>query len=179
MPGLLGVVTPLILSLLVCILLAGRKLSLTRLSLSVVTSQVLFHTLFVLGTPSSGFSMHAGMPGGGHHHGHGMMQMPVVSEHTITLIHGDTMMWLSHFIGAVVTVFFLYRGEQAIHRLRTLAERFGAWVRHRLAIPLRLPVTPTPARVYLVEASGWSVLSQIRASTQHRRGPPVAHRIAR
>lgn len=177
MPGPRGIGVPLLLSLMVCILLAGRKLSLARLSVSVVASQTLFHTLFVLGAPTAGAQMH--MSGGAHHHGHGMIQMPVVSEQTITLVHGDATMWVSHFIGAAVTVFFLYRGEQAIHRLRALAEQFVAWVRHRLVVPLRLPVATTPARIPVtVETSGWSVLSQLHASTLSRRGPPRVFRIA-
>lgn len=176
MPGPLGIAAPLLLSLMVCILLAGRKLSLARLSVSVVASQTLFHTLFVLGTPTTGAQMN--MPAG-HHHGHGMMQMPVVSEQTTTLVHGDATMWVSHFIGAAITVFFLYRGEQAIHRLRALAEQFVAWVRHRLVVPLRLPVATAPARVpAAVETSGWTMLSQLHASTLSRRGPPRVFRIA-
>ncbi|MGO1539899.1 MAG: hypothetical protein ACTHW3_11085, partial [Leucobacter sp.] len=115
-------------------------------------SQMLFHTLFVLGTPTSGAAMQS-MPAG-HHHGHGMMQMPAVSEHTITLVHGDTVMWLSHLIGALVTVAFLYRGEQAIHRLRAVAEQFVALVRHRLTTPIQLPVLTAPARVRPAEAGG-------------------------
>lgn len=177
MPGPVGIGVPLLLSLMVCILLAGRRLSLTRLSVSVVASQMLFHTLFVLGTPMSGSAV-PNMPAG-HHHGHGMMQMPAVSEHTITLVHGDTVMWISHLIGALVTVAFLYRGEQAIHRLRAVAEQFVVWVRHRLTTPIQLPVLTAPARVRPAEAEGWTVLSQIHASTLSRRGPPTVFRIAR
>lgn len=177
MPGLLGIVVPLLLSLMLCILLAGRKLSLTRLSVSVVASQTLFHTLFVLGTPSTGTVQQSGMPAG-HHHGHGTMQMPLITEHTMTLVHGDLTMWVSHFIGAAITVFFLYRGEQAIHRLRALAEQFVEWLRHRLAVPMRLPIASAPAGVRIAETSGWTVLSQLHASTLSRRGPPAAFRIA-
>lgn len=177
MPGPVGIAVPLLLSLMVCILLAGRRLSLMRLSISVIASQTLFHTLFVLGTPTPGAAMQ-NMPAG-HHHGHGMMQMPAVSEHTITLVHGDTVMWISHLIGALVTVAFLYRGEQTIHRLRAVAEQLVAWVRHRLTNPIQLPVRAAPTRVRPTEAKGWTVLPQIHASTLSRRGPPTVLRIAR
>lgn len=175
-PGPLGIGAPLLLSLAVCILLAGRRLSLLRLSVSVIASQALFHTLFVLGTPAASAS--AVMPGG-HHHGHAMTEpamtsAPLVSEHTAALVHGDSTMWMSHLAGAAVTVLFLYRGEQAIHRLRALAERFAAWVRRRLTEPLRVPVAVSPARVPARRAPGWSVLTQIHASTVSRRGPPAA-----
>ncbi|MGO1539958.1 MAG: hypothetical protein ACTHW3_11405, partial [Leucobacter sp.] len=43
MPGLVGIAVPLLLSLMVCILLAGRKLSLTRLSISVVARACLLN----------------------------------------------------------------------------------------------------------------------------------------
>lgn len=177
MPGPAGVVVPLLLSLMVCILLAGRRLSLMRLSVSVVASQMLFHTLFVLGTRTSGAAVQNMSVG--HHHGHQMMQMPAVSEQTITLVHGDTVMWVSHLLGALVTIAFLYRGEQAIHRLREVAEQFVAWVRYRLTTPIQFPVLVAPARVGPAEAKGWSVLSQIHASTLSRRGPPRVFGIAR
>ncbi|MDR2997573.1 MAG: hypothetical protein LBU78_05595, partial [Microbacterium sp.] len=63
MPGPLGVLAPWLLSLMVCVLLAGRKLSALRLSISVIVSQLLFHGLFVLGmiTPTGTI--------GGHVHG--------------------------------------------------------------------------------------------------------------
>ena len=48
-----GIVAPWILALAVCTLLAGRALSLVRLASSVVVSQLLFHTLFVMGSPSA------------------------------------------------------------------------------------------------------------------------------
>jgi hypothetical protein len=47
MSGVLGIVVPLVFSTLVCVLLAGRRLSILRLSLSVAVSQVMFRTLFV------------------------------------------------------------------------------------------------------------------------------------
>lgn len=172
MPAPLGIVAPLLLSLLVCVLLAGRTLSLTRLSISVMASQTLFHMLFVLGaTPSSG----GGVPSGGPHQNHGQLALalPAISGETVELIQGNTVMWASHAIGAAVTVLFLYRGERTIHRLRALAERIAAWLDRRLSAPLRVvPVSP-PARVQPAPARGWTVLAQLRASVLIRRGPPV------
>ncbi|SJN10867.1 putative integral membrane protein [Leucobacter sp. 7(1)] len=178
MPAPLGIVAPLLLSLLVCVLLAGRKLSLTRLSISVMASQTLFHTLFVLGAvPSNG----AGVPTGGPHQNHGQMAiaLPAISGETVELIQGSTVMWASHAIGAVVTILFLYRGERTIHRLRVLAERIGLWLGRRLQAPLRaVPVRP-PVRVQPRPARGWTVLAQLRASVLIRRGPPVLSGLSR
>src|SRR5699024_12779608 len=50
-PTLWGIIVAVALSTLVCVLLAGRKLSLWRLSASVVGSQALFHQLFTVFTP--------------------------------------------------------------------------------------------------------------------------------
>lgn len=68
-PGLLGIAVPWILSLMVCTLLAGRTLSLLRLSFAVAGSQLLFHALFVLGTVSA----RASAVTGGHLHDHAAM----------------------------------------------------------------------------------------------------------
>lgn len=54
LPTAMGVVVPLALSTLVCVLLAGYRLSLPRLSLSVLASQSLFHPLFSVFTPMIG-----------------------------------------------------------------------------------------------------------------------------
>lgn len=50
-PTAMGVIVPLALSILVCVLLSGRRLSLPRLTVSVGISQTLFHLLFSLFTP--------------------------------------------------------------------------------------------------------------------------------
>lgn len=52
-PTTMGLIVPLSLSILVCVALAGRRLSLPRLTVSVGTSQTLFHLLFSLFTPTA------------------------------------------------------------------------------------------------------------------------------
>ena len=47
-PTAMGIIVPLALSILVCVLLPGRRLSLARLTISVGVSQALFHLLFSL-----------------------------------------------------------------------------------------------------------------------------------
>lgn len=177
MPGILGITTPLVLSLMVCVLLAGRQLSLGRLSLSVIASQTLFHTLFVLGTPSSGSPLQAGASTG---HQHGAIALPPVTpnEQIFSLVQGDASMWASHVVGAGVTIFFLYRGEGAVHSLRALAEQLLSWAQCRRVAPLLQPATQAPARLHSAETSGWSVLAQLHTSTLSRRGPPRAFNAA-
>lgn len=50
-PSATGIIVPLTLSTLVCVLVSGRRLSLPRLTISVGISQTLFHLLFSLFTP--------------------------------------------------------------------------------------------------------------------------------
>lgn len=58
-PTAMGVIVPLALSILVCVLLSGRHLSLPRLTVSVGISQTLFHLLFSLFTPHGSASPNA------------------------------------------------------------------------------------------------------------------------
>ncbi len=63
-PGILGIVVPLALSFVACTALAGRRTSALRLGLAVAVSQVLFHTLFVLGSyrPGAEGHVHGAVP---------------------------------------------------------------------------------------------------------------------
>ncbi|UOQ59452.1 hypothetical protein MUN76_10345 [Leucobacter rhizosphaerae] len=178
-PGIAGWATPLILSLLICVALAGRNLSVIRLSVSVVASQVLFHTLFMLGTPSAalqgGASAGAGaaMP---QHHDHAAMMMippPALSPGTAELVQADPTMWLAHALGAAVTVIFLVRGERTLERLRAIATRIAAWVRIGFDAPWAQPVALHRPRVLPAEFRHRTLLSLIQTTVQCRRGPPV------
>ena len=64
-PTAMGVIVPLALSTLVCVLLAGHRLSLPRLTVSVGISQTLFHLLFSLFTPHASGSPTASAQSGG------------------------------------------------------------------------------------------------------------------
>ena len=63
-PGLLGILVPLVLATAVCVPLAGRRLSVIRVSASVIASQVLFHALFVLGSAGNASASSAGSSAG-------------------------------------------------------------------------------------------------------------------
>lgn len=124
MPGALGVVVPWILSLTVCVLLAGRRLSVIRLSASVAISQALFHVLFVLGAIEPSMAM------GGHVHG--TAPLPLADAILPAAIVPDAAMWLGHLVAAVVTVATLHRGERLLLALRDLAQQSIRWLRARL-----------------------------------------------
>lgn len=163
MPEWLGIVVPWVLSLAICTILAGRTLSLVRLSVAVLASQALFHTLFVLGAPAAG-----GLPTG-HVHGVGVLDLggDVVAS-------PDAAMWLSHAIAAALTIAALYRGERAVRRLLSLAEQVLAEARRRLARvagTIRLGLV-APPRALFVDAPAPLLL--FLTTSVRRRGPPSA-----
>lgn len=162
-PGWLGIVGPLLLSIAICTVLAGRKLSLTRLALAVGISQLLFHTLFVLGAASGTIVM------SGHHHG--AMQ---VIDTTVTLVSADSAMWVSHAIAAVITTAALFRGEQSVVRLLGAAAGVLRYVKRQLALAVSgAPVLPSIARTVPVRSERATVLRAPFHSSVARRGPPA------
>ncbi|MCP2333109.1 hypothetical protein [Actinoalloteichus caeruleus] len=171
-PAWSGVAVPLAVSVVVCVALAGRSLSLARLSVSVAASQVLFHLLFVVGADPHAAHHHHGPPvlhehHHQHHHALGT-SAAVVEPH----LHGGPSMWLWHGAAAVITVAALYRGEAALVGLRRLAAAFAAWLRHRLhVLDLRPPHAPD---VRLPRGYGDRVLLPpgYFPSACRRRGPP-------
>lgn len=122
-PGWLGIVAPLVLSAAASVLLVGARLSLWRLGVVVAVSQTLFHTLFVLGTPTTGV-------GGGHHHGAITLPMAAPGAPAAGF---DPAMTLGHAFAAVVTIAALYRGEVAVRALLRLAALLASAVRTALS----------------------------------------------
>ncbi|HOW02405.1 MAG TPA: hypothetical protein PLY19_13185 [Rhodoglobus sp.] len=162
MPGLLGLVVPLVLSVMVCALLAGRRLSLVRLSIAVTLSQLLFHTLFVLGAP------HAAVTATPGHHMTGMV-LPAVAggQHTMT---DPVLMWVGHAIAAAITIAALYNAERVVVALATLVERFRIWWGS-----VTTPTATTWARRSTAPTGTTLTLPQLRLDSDSapRRGPPV------
>ena len=142
MPGMLGIAVPWMLSLTLSTLLAGRRLSLMRLSAAVTASQLLFHALFVLGefTPTGGFRPHV----------HGAGALVLTGE--ATLVPQDAGMWLAHGAAAVVTIALLHRGERVLHALLAVASAIAAWLRRAVLVAgIARPSTPPRLR--------WAVLT--------------------
>lgn len=161
-PGLFGLVVPLALSFVVCTALAGRRLSLPRLGVAVAVSQMLFHTLFVLGSFRPGAL--------GHDHGSPLL---LSGDPSTAVVTADAAMWAGHLVAALATTALLHRGERTVGALRALAGRCVAWVRARARIAA-VSVAPAPARrvhaaIVVVVAS---VPAAVVASTP-RRGPPL------
>lgn len=173
LPGWLGILVPLVLSLTVCTALAGRRLSLWRTTASVAASQVLFHLLFVLGTPAGAAS--AGGPMGHGMHGvHGVAppESSTTSLLGADLISADLAMWCWHGVAAAATVAALYSGERALTRLRDLAGQTAEWLRHRLAVPVDARPPLPVVRVLTPDWFTGSFPARPEVSPSRRRGPP-------
>lgn len=160
MPGMLGIAVPWLLSAMVCTLLSGIRLSALRLSVSVLLSQALFHSLFVLGaiTPRGGVAPHV----------HGPLVLPSASGAVI--VPEDTGMWVAHAIAAMITVLALHRGERLVQALVDLAFAVARWLSRAVVVAPVLPVAPARPR--------WTVLvaplrAEPRLAALRRRGPPL------
>ena len=133
MPGLAGIALCAAFATLVCIALAGRRLSLPRLSVSVVASQFLFHALFSEFTASSGPVVPA------------MAGMHAVTEgaaiHATAHPAMPAWMWVAHAVAAVVTIAALRFGERAFWAVVTLVAPRAL----RMLVPTVTP-SPRPAR---------------------------------
>ncbi|MGM1015914.1 MAG: hypothetical protein ACQEW8_00030 [Actinomycetota bacterium] len=165
MPGPLGILVPWILSLMVCVLLAGRSLSITRLSASVAASQFLFHVLFVLGTVTP-----SGTAAPAHVHG-GALVLPE-SVGLSGAVAADGTMWVGHAIAALITVVALHRGERMLLTLRDLAIQAVRWMRRRLDAALVLPRVATPCRISVTPVDATRPQVYLLA-TLRGRAPPV------
>lgn len=170
-PALLGTLVAWVLATAVSVLLVGRNLSVFRLTLAVSTSQALFHTLFMLGTPS--VLGNSPVARSLHEHASSALVSAVPAQGGVALT-GDLTMWASHAFAVAVTVLALWRGEVVLRQLASLGHIFQQWIRARLntctPIPALLPHHHTSA---LATTAVWSVLAQVSSSDAERRGPPV------
>ena len=133
-PSVVSLVIALAFAGVACIALTGKTVSLVRMTVSVLLSQVAFHTLFsTIGTSSST----PVVVGGQHHHGGAVM---LLAENSAPMAHHtDGWMWLGHAIAAAITVVTLRYGESAFWRLREIAALF---VRTVFALRPVVPLLP-------------------------------------
>lgn len=164
MPGPLGILVPWVLSFMVCVLLAGRRLSVVRLTASVAVSQFLFHVLFVLGTLTPAV---AAAP-----HVHGAPLVLPAGGVPEALV-ADGMMWVGHVFAALVTIAALHRGERLLLGLRDLAQQSIRWMRRRAAVLVFLP-RPRPVVVPRVRADATVLRGALLLSPLRGRAPPLS-----
>lgn len=174
MPGLLGVVAPLVLSLLVCVAWSGRRLSLVSLSGSVLASQVVFHLLFAIGAPSGTPMLHGA--GAGIHAGHQGAIVPTtvaaVGQTGHPGTHTDATMWLWHALAGTVTVLVLHRGELLLRDLLAQTRRAAA---HLFRSPgaVGAGIVPAPSSRLCVPCANLAFHLGPGLSPLRRRGAPT------
>lgn len=172
MPGALGVAVPWVLSLAVCTLLAGRHLSLTRLTLAVGASQALFHTLFVLGAVSPASASVTN----GAHAAHGAAMTFTTTATASAHSHVDLAMLLGHVIAAMITTAVLYRGEALVRALLEIAQGARTRMRVRLGLETLLPVSPARTMPNDTHHRTPLLLGTV-VTPPPRRGPPLSFAI--
>ncbi|MDJ0349900.1 hypothetical protein [Cryobacterium sp. PH29-G1] len=148
----------------VSVVLAGKKLSLMKLSVSVAFSQLLFHLLFALGGTAGTMTV------AGHH---GSTTVLVGAASAAPAMHSGGAMWIAHTVAAVLTIVALRRGERAFWALVETART--ALVTVFIALGL---VVPTPGRTARVRAAlrrevVRTDLAVLLSPMRHRGPPPV------
>jgi hypothetical protein len=153
-PSVFGLLASFVLSASACTMLAGRTLSLGRLTASVAVSQALFHGLFSsVGTP---------VP-----IAHDMAAMgitPPLHEHSV----GG--MWLAHVIAAAITILALRYAEAAFWGLADTARLFLARL---VALAFAAPV-PLRRTLVVPERTALPADLAVLLSSMRHRGPPAA-----
>ena len=147
----------------VSVALAGKKLSLVKLSVSVGFSQVLFHLLFGLGGTAGSMTM-AG------HHGSATVIVGAASASPISPAMG--WMWIAHALAAIVTIVALRRGERTFWTLVELARTA------LVTVVIALGLVLVPLRVARLRAALHRVIEPVDLavllSPMRHRGPPRA-----
>lgn len=168
MPGAIGVLVPLAFSTMMCVLLVGRQLSLLRLSLSVAVSQLLFHTLFVLGAAQGA----APTSTANSHLAHGApLSLDVSSAPMAHTGHTGAEMWAAHAVAALVTVAMLYYAETLVSTIAAIK----GFVLKRLILVTRelVPAPVRQPRVLFQSDVNLPLPLAVYPKTTALRGPPV------
>ena len=169
-PGALAVVLSLAFGGIVCIGLAGSTLSLWRVGLSVLASQLIFHGLFAMGGAGGGLSAAPTA-----HHQAVSVILGAPGSASVHAAGHDGAMWFAHAAAGALTIAALRRGEAAI---RSLCASAGLVIRSlfeplvALASPAAPRCTPSTARVFPPRDLG------VLLGTRWRRGPPLRARAA-
>ena len=158
-----ALVVALALSVAVCGWLAGRELSLWRLSVGVLASQWLFHTLFAIGT--GGVAVTASDPSAHH--------SALVVDAAGHAGHGTHAMTLGHLVAALVTIAALRRAESAWVRLRDGVRSIVASWHAPLA---RGPLAIAPSRALIAPRPSAAHHLAVARAPATRRGPPTLAR---
>lgn len=163
-PDILLVGLTFVIAWIACVALAGRRLSLPRLAVSVGLSQFAFHAIFsVLGSPEAGAAV------SGHVHAPSVLSaVATASPSAASAGDPDLMMWLAHALAAAITTAALFRGEQAV---RAILAPFVVLVRGVVTAVQSAPAAPRRV-VPRILLSASDLLTRVGVSSASRRGPP-------
>ena len=176
MPGPLGIVVPLAIALPICTIVAGRRLSLLGISVSVAISQLLFHALFIFGTVpfalQSGHAHHS-MPETAMHGERECLDVAAAAahEHAHFLFADSPAMMIAHAVAAAITALGLYRGEIALAAiLRTGRSALGFARAVLVLVPV--PEKPDAPSVPIVTRQRRESATTVLLPVHAYRGPP-------
>ena len=168
-PDLFAVLVTALFALPLCVALAGRRLSLPRLSAAVLLSQALFHWCFSLlglstvaagGEPLPAHAHHALVPIGGF----------VPDAALAAAADPGLLMWLWHGVAAVATIALLRFGERAAHSIANFVwDALRALWRLRPGPAARPLARPLPQPRF----SGPAALAARACAATATRGPPA------
>lgn len=160
LPSLVAVVVAFVFASVVCVGLAGRRLSWWRLSTAVAASQLFFHMLLSVdfGVPAADAAVMSG-------HAHHGVAAASALESTV-LAPASPAMWGAHVVAAAVTVLVFGFGERTVAVVLRFARSVFRAVR---------PMPVWPARSYQVIVGSVVVFAPrpVVLSVVRRRGPPV------
>ncbi|GAB2709230.1 hypothetical protein BKA24_002543 [Microbacterium marinum] len=170
-PGWLGVFVPLVLASAVSTVVVSHRLSMWRLSVAVIASQLLFHTLFTLGGPSGAFLLHGHLHG--HHDGEVAASVATVTA-TTTHDHDGGVMWAAHAVAAVITVAGIYVGERSVLLAAAAVRAARTWLdRKTISFTATLSATfDSPRQV--VRGVVRALRSLCVLPGDRHRGPPLS-----
>ncbi len=193
MPGVVGILVPLVLAIIACVLAARLRQAVVRLSVSVGLSQAMFHAIFTWSaghraTMPMAAVTHAGGSAG--HGGHlpgldGMsldgallhaMPMSAVAPMPAAAHMAGPGMWCAHLLAAVLTTGVLYRSEQIAGQLRTWAARARSWVSPHAPGPVADLMLPPALALAMVHREVRPGGAGFHLLVSPWRGPPARDR---
>ena len=142
-------------SITICTLLAGRTLSLLRLSIAILASQAMYHSLFSAMLAPEGIAQHD--------------MAAMTFDFSSVAQSADSAMSLSHGVAAVVTILAFRYAESAFWGLFDTARMFVS----RLFASLSLSATPVLEFRMLPRTAPAITLVLRFLSTTRYRGPPA------
>ena len=161
--------TAVVVSVLVCFALGGRRVTLPRLVVAVAATQGLLHAVFTLAGGMAPMTDDQGAGGtGGTHAGHHLPGAAVLPE--LAAGAHDGSMVGAHVVAGLVTIASLRAGTSAV---RQLVRALGLVLVRLVARVAALVVPHRPRGAVRVERAPRPLVTLLLATTRALRGPPA------